>query len=417
MSETDSTHGSTPGSESAAAPSVPRRLYRDPKGPVGGVASGLAAYFDIDPVIVRLLWIVALLLGPGAPAYLVCWVVVPKAQSWPPPGYQHPSLTGTHGGTVTLTSGLVIVGLAALIGHGIDGVGELLLPAALVGFGVYLLNQRASGQQHASLRGVAASADVSPGAAAEGSAYVAGSAYVGASGAAALGATPRGLVTPTVLSLLALGAGVCWALGAAGVVQLSLASVAAGGLVIVGGGLLASLWFGRAPGLIPVGLGLAVLLLLASSIEPWFAGKRATHAERAQNTSDVSFGQANAGQVNAGQANAVGEHVYQPRSLAELAPDYSLGVGDLTLDLSQLDFSGTTREVQVHLGLGRASVIVPTDTQVKALGHVGFGEATVLERHEDGLGNSVEASSTGSAGTLLIDLHVGMGEGTVRRGL
>jgi len=99
MNETDSTHAEparlpppppapapAPGSESTAAPAAPRRLYRDPKGPLGGVASGLAAYFDIDPVIVRLLWIVALLLGPGAPAYLVCWVVVPKAKSWPPPG-------------------------------------------------------------------------------------------------------------------------------------------------------------------------------------------------------------------------------------------------------------------------------------------------------------------------------------------
>src|SRR6187551_2878233 len=198
MSETDSTHGSTPGSESAAAPSVPRRLYRDPKGPVGGVASGLAAYFDIDPVIVRLLWIVALLLGPGAPAYLVCWVVVPKAQSWPPPGYQNPSRTGTHG-TVTLTSGLVIVGLAALIGHGIDGVGELLLPAALVGFGVYLLNQRATGQARESFSSGASGSVAASSVAASGAVPRGGPAYgntsVEGSGAAAHGATPRGLVT------------------------------------------------------------------------------------------------------------------------------------------------------------------------------------------------------------------------------
>jgi hypothetical protein len=335
----------------------------------------------------------------ASPAYLVCWAVVPKAKSWPPPGYQNASLTGTRSGTVTLTSGLVIVGLAALIGHGIDGVGELLLPAALVGFGVYLLNQRAAGQEHAALGSIASSA--------EGSAYVAGS------GATSSGAPPRGLVTPTVLSLLALGAGVCWALGAAGVVELSLASVAAGGLVIVGGGLVASLWFGRAPGLIAVGLGLAVLLLLASSLGPWFQRARTIHAERGQNTFALSFGQA-----PGGHASAVGEQVYQPHSLDELGSEYQLGVGDLTLDLSQLDFSGTTHEVQVHLGMGQAIVIVPPDTQVVALGHVGIGEATVFERHEGGLGNSLEVNSPGNgAGTLRIDLHVGMGEGTVRRGL
>jgi len=410
MSETDSTQteaarllpappvpGAAPGGESAASPAVPRRLYRDPKGPIGGVASGLAAYFDIDPVIVRLLWLVALLSGPGVPAYLVCCAVVPKAKSWPPPGYQNPSPTGTRTGTVTLTSGLVIVSLAALIGHGIDGVGDLLLPAALVGFGVYLLNQRAAGQERESLLGMPA----------EGSFSVTGST------AATHAETPRGLVTPTVLSLLALGAGVCWALGAAGVVELSLAGVAAGGLVIVGGGLVASLWFGRAPGLIPVGLGLAVLLLLASSLEPWFQHARTTYAERGQDMFHASFGPA-----PDGHASAVGDPLYQPHSLDDLAPEYQLGVGHLTLDLSQLDFSGTTREVQVHLGIGEATVIVPPDTQVVALGHVGMGEATVLDRHEDGLGNGIEQSSPGSgAGTLRIDLHVGMGKGTVRRGL
>jgi phage shock protein PspC (stress-responsive transcriptional regulator) len=43
----------------------PKRIYRDPSGPIGGVAGGFAGYFDIDPVIARLLWIVALFSGIG----------------------------------------------------------------------------------------------------------------------------------------------------------------------------------------------------------------------------------------------------------------------------------------------------------------------------------------------------------------
>src|SRR4051812_35082142 len=94
MNDTDSTRDVPPGSPRAAPPNggsfTPRRLYREPRGPLGGGAGGLAAYFEIDPVIVRLLWIVSTLAGLGVPAYFVCWAVIPRAPSWPPPGYERP---------------------------------------------------------------------------------------------------------------------------------------------------------------------------------------------------------------------------------------------------------------------------------------------------------------------------------------
>jgi hypothetical protein len=184
-------------------------------------------------------------------------------------------------------------------------------------------------------------------------------------------------------------------------------------LVLVGGGLIASLWFGRAPGLVVVGLGLALLLLLASSLEPWFHRAGATYAHVGQSTLDPSLGQ-----VHGRQVSAVGKHAYQPRSLDELASEYALGMGELTLDLSQLDFSGTTREVQVLVGTGKATVIVPPDTSVEAHGRAGLGDSRALDRRDGGFGSNVEASSEGSrAGTLRIDVGVGIGEGTVQRGL
>ena len=40
------------------------RLYRNKKdGKIAGICSGIGDYFDIDPVIVRLLFLVALFLG------------------------------------------------------------------------------------------------------------------------------------------------------------------------------------------------------------------------------------------------------------------------------------------------------------------------------------------------------------------
>jgi phage shock protein PspC (stress-responsive transcriptional regulator) len=60
-----------------------RRLYRDMDSKViGGVCSGLSAYFKIDPLIVRVLMVLLLLAnGIGLLAYLVLWIAVPKAQT------------------------------------------------------------------------------------------------------------------------------------------------------------------------------------------------------------------------------------------------------------------------------------------------------------------------------------------------
>jgi phage shock protein C len=56
-----------------------RRLYRNKQTKlIGGVCSGLAEYFDIDPVLVRLLFVIfAFHPGLGVPAYIIMWIVVP----------------------------------------------------------------------------------------------------------------------------------------------------------------------------------------------------------------------------------------------------------------------------------------------------------------------------------------------------
>jgi phage shock protein PspC (stress-responsive transcriptional regulator) len=60
-----------------------RRLYRDVDNKViGGVCSGLSAYFKIDPLVVRILMVLLFLAnGIGLLAYLVLWIAVPKAQT------------------------------------------------------------------------------------------------------------------------------------------------------------------------------------------------------------------------------------------------------------------------------------------------------------------------------------------------
>ena len=46
---------------------------------IAGVCSGVAHYFGIDPLIIRIIWVVlALGYGVGILAYIICWFVLPK---------------------------------------------------------------------------------------------------------------------------------------------------------------------------------------------------------------------------------------------------------------------------------------------------------------------------------------------------
>lgn len=60
-----------------------RRIYRHANDKmIGGVCSGLAHYFDIDPTIVRLIAVILLLgFGIGGLAYVIAWIVIPQARS------------------------------------------------------------------------------------------------------------------------------------------------------------------------------------------------------------------------------------------------------------------------------------------------------------------------------------------------
>ncbi|MEI6776992.1 MAG: PspC domain-containing protein [Chloroflexales bacterium] len=59
------------------------RLTRSPtESMIAGVCGGLAEYFIIDPVIVRLIFVlVTLTSGMGLPVYVVLWIVMPKASA------------------------------------------------------------------------------------------------------------------------------------------------------------------------------------------------------------------------------------------------------------------------------------------------------------------------------------------------
>jgi len=71
-----------PHEEQASTSRASKRLYRDPDNQIiGGVCSGIAAYFNVDALWVRIIFLI-LLLGFISPIiYLVLWAVIPKART------------------------------------------------------------------------------------------------------------------------------------------------------------------------------------------------------------------------------------------------------------------------------------------------------------------------------------------------
>lgn len=71
-----------------------KRLYRSRvESKLAGVCGGLGEYMDLDPVFVRVIWVVGTCITgfiPGMVAYLLAWIIMPEqplpvATAPPPP--------------------------------------------------------------------------------------------------------------------------------------------------------------------------------------------------------------------------------------------------------------------------------------------------------------------------------------------
>jgi phage shock protein C len=58
----------------------PKRLYRSGRDKIlGGVCGGIGEYLGVDPVIIRLIWVISFLAwGSGLIAYIIAWIIIPR---------------------------------------------------------------------------------------------------------------------------------------------------------------------------------------------------------------------------------------------------------------------------------------------------------------------------------------------------
>ncbi|MFF8524043.1 PspC domain-containing protein [Streptomyces werraensis] len=116
---------------------------------------------------------------------------------------------------------------------------------------------------------------------------------------------------------------------------------------------------------------------------------------------------------------------WQPASVAQIRPVYDLGAGEGELDLSAVRVpAGDTVSTQVEVGLGRIHVIVPQDVTVRLHVEVGLGDIQVPGDGRKDVdvapGKYKEMTleppaGAGKAGTLRLDLRVGAGQAEVSR--
>ena len=382
----------------------PRRRRDDRK--IGGVAAAIGRRYAVDPVLVRVAFIVATMFsGVGVLLYLLGWLLLPAEGDR---ASAAESLLGRERSSMspvlTLVLILLLIPTTAVV---LDGPAANVLALAVAVGGLFLLHRSraALGEtpgpsgtaSPAPPRGTTSAADplVEPGP----TDRPAPPAWD------PLGAAPfawdlpepasvpepppvqrhRSKVTPITLGLALLTGGIASTFWPA----LSGAQIAALVLGVVGLGLVAGSLLRGGRGLIVVAVPLALLtwVLQASPVS--------------------SF--------------TMGEIRWNPLTATQVQPRYEVALGNGRLDLSGLQLApGQTVTTNVAVGMGQADVILPpnVDAQVRCQAQV--GNVDCLGRSDSGnFPAEVTATDTGldgpGGGLLVLDVHTGTGTIDVER--
>jgi hypothetical protein len=163
-------------------------------------------------------------------------------------------------------------------------------------------------------------------------------------------------------------------------------------LAVLGLGLLAGAWFGRARGIIWIGVILSLVTAVAAVTSPVLDRNR--------------------------QDGAVHLRI-SPTSVAELPVGGDYGAGSVAYDLSAVDFTGANASIAASMGFGEIVVTVPADVDVTVHARCGVGGVHLFDGDTGGLGTDRHVTDLGAdgagGGQLTLDLNTGFGNLEVRR--
>jgi phage shock protein PspC (stress-responsive transcriptional regulator) len=393
-----------------------RRSRRDRM--LGGVAGGIAQTYGWDPTLVRLAWVVAAVFGIGIPAYIVLWIVVPPDG----PGAEF-DRERDHGAMLALVLlGIGVVWLASMLWPDRPHFFNIGWPLALVAGGIAVLLFRAREDDDPFFDEDPTSSTVTapfverepdseseteaptvetPTADTTASAWTQTEDWPG--GRRSRGwhrhwdgdwhdewhrrrrNRPKPFLGPLVFSILLIGAGVAALIEMLDIADVDPEVIGALGLGVIGSALVVSAWYGRARGLIALGILLTIPLSVLSMIDVPLEG-------------------------------GFGDRTYRPDDIAEVKDEYRLTAGQMTLDLRSVNFREGTHEIEATVGMGELVVQVPDDVSLAVDARSGAGVVKLFGEEDEGW--DAEASRVvrepGGA-RLVLDLEVGMGEVNVAR--
>lgn len=355
-----------------------RRSRTDRK--VAGVAGGLGRHLDVDPTILRVAFVVLVFFGgAGLLLYAALWLFVPEE------GRGDAVVTTSPGTRNTLLLVVAVVAGLLVVGDSMGGVG-FPWPLALVVLVValFLMNRDRSMSSPTTEPGPAYAGPPHPGPAAAG-------AVPPTTAARPVGQPPPPPRPDT-------GPRIFWftvALVSVAVGSLGLYDVARGGvpdaaypalaLTVVGLMLVVGAWFGRAGGLILLGLVATVGLVATSAAEPDWDGERRL--------------------------------VEAPTTALMVQDRYHVPAGRILLDLSDIrDVARLDgRSIDISANAGEILVVLPDGVDVAVEADISFaGEVTVLEERRGGTGVSLRRDVDGGPGAPSMDIEIDLVVGEIR---
>ena len=107
----------------------------------------------------------------------------------------------------------------------------------------------------------------------------------------------------------------------------------------------------------------------------------------------------------------IGDRQYRPASVADMRDGYRIGLGELGVDLRDVELPPGRTDLAIDVGIGEAVVYVPEEACVTSDVEIGVGAIDVPDHEQAGLDLALVAAGTAPAGRpqLHIDADVGVG--------
>jgi phage shock protein PspC (stress-responsive transcriptional regulator) len=107
----------------------------------------------------------------------------------------------------------------------------------------------------------------------------------------------------------------------------------------------------------------------------------------------------------------IGEREYRPATVGDMREKYELGVGEMVVDLRDVDLPAGDRPLKVRMGVGHTIVLVREDVCVTTRADVGMGAVDAFDRESDGIDVRHDDARTAPAGTPRVVLEGDLGIG------